>query len=668
MDTAAAAQLAEAPAQAEAARAIALSVDTAPLDPLNGIPRALVARAESKAEIVAAFGVFEGRSCRTLGATLESFVAEYNRGEIEVSAGTREMFAEISGPSLQRDWRRFEKSGIAGLIPGYGKRRGDSIIARNPAMREFVIASILHNPRVNTAWLLAGIKARFLDAPEIPSAVSLWRYCCEWKRQNPALFMRIADPDGWKNRAMLALGDAAAGITRVNQRWEIDGTKSDAFVWTEIETKTGKMQMIGLIDIQSRRKAALLAPSESSQAVADLLIKAFGILGMPDEIVSDRGAAFLSARTQRAMIRLGIKWTAVRAYSGEKKPFIERGGMGSVLHMFFENLPGYSGHNPAEASAIRKRRSFAQRRGQNLAKLYRVELSAPELQTLLDQYLEHVDGNRRQADRIPNEVIAEAARRGQIRRVADDRLLDLLLAEDGIATVTKKGLRVKNSFYWDEANALEPFIGQRVQYVRTRDQGKVIVYSADSAPRFLCIAVDPEFLGMDRQVLAIAAKQDQRAKTNAKLEDLRRLKKTHHPETVYREIIDNAVARAAVMLPTAGEDAVSALPYRSPALTAAAEALAALDAPAEPVPHDAETLRAGDLALEEIERRHEIRDLQLSDDELDALWLAIRRDPRALTLREQRFLAHYKHSAKSWADCYETTPEFQALTLRMSAA
>src|ERR1019366_648671 len=100
---------------AEAARSLAPLVDSS-VDPLGGIPRALVMRAEAKAEIVAAFRAFKGRSCRALGVTLKSFVAQHNRGEIEVSAGTREMFPDISAPSLQRDWRRFEKSGIAGLI------------------------------------------------------------------------------------------------------------------------------------------------------------------------------------------------------------------------------------------------------------------------------------------------------------------------------------------------------------------------------------------------------------------------------------------------------------------------------------------------------------------------------------------------------------------------
>jgi len=640
--------------------AAALPVVTAPVDPLDGIPRALIARALAKAEIVAAFRACRGRSCRTLNATGASFVERYNSENEKVSAETRALYPTIEWPSLQRDWRRFEKSGISGLIPGYGGRRGDTIIARIPLMREFVIAQIAHNPRVRARFVLDGIGVRFAN-DRIPDLRSVERFIRDWKRKNGSLFQRVADPDLWKSRHMLALGDADAGITRVGQLFEIDGTKSDAFVLTEIETKTGKMQMIAVLDVKSRRMVAHLAPSESSQAIAELLIKAFPILGIPDEIKSDRGAASLSERTQRAMARLGIKWTAVRAYCGEKKPFIERGGMGSVLHGFFENVPGYSGHSPAEASAIRKRASFAQRRGQNLAKLYRVELTGPELQGLLDRWLEHLYGNRKHrglGGRTPNEVFAEAERRGQVRRVADDRLLDLILGEDGAAVVGKKGLRVGNVFYWDDA--LVEHVGGTVQFVRTRDAGKLIVYTADAAPRFICIAVDPEALGLDREVLAIAAKQRQTVVMRQGMDELRALKRKHRPDKLYREILDHAVAKTAAMLPAPAEAGAVALPYRSAALTAAAAALEALDAPAEPAPHDESDLREGAEALRELMNRKTRREALLNRDQLWDLWIAIRRAGRPLTEREQAFLSRFGNTAESWAISYESTSDYQA--------
>ncbi len=652
------------PPQAASSGGARMSFSEPSIDPLDGIPKKIAARAKAVAEIVVAFRAFKGKSCRTLQATGESFVALYNHGQVEtVSAGARELYGEISWPTLQRDWRRYEKYGIAGVIRGYGKRRGDSIIARNPSMRDFVIAQIAHNPKVNAPFVLEGIEERFPN-DQIPSLGAVQKFIRDWKRQNHSLYVRIEDPAGWRNRHMLAIGDADANITRVNQLWEIDGTPADSYVLGTVETPGGRLHVMGLIDVLSRKPVVHLAPVESSNAIAELLIKAISLRGVPDEISHDNGSGFVSARTERGIARLGIAWPAMPAYSGWKKPFIER-GFGTILHSFFVNVPGFIGHDVKQASKIRERNGYAPGKGarRNMRRLYRITLTAPELQDLLDKWLEHIYGNKKHSGlggRTPNEVFAEADRRGQVRRVADERLLDVLLGEDGIATVGKKGIRVDNAFYWDEGNALEAYIEQGVQYVRTRDQGRLMIFSGDGT-KFICVAINPESAGLDRQVMAIAAKQDQSAKMNARIEELRDLKKQQRPETVYREIIESAAGRSAASLDVGAVSNPAALPYRSAALTAAAAALEAIDASAEVAPHDEATLREGTEALNDIEARREIRELQLDDDELDALWLAIRREPRVLTLREQRYLAHFKHEPESWAENYETTDEFRAM-------
>lgn len=558
-------QLVERPALSDDARAVTLPVvaaPLAPLDPLDGIPTKIAARAVAMAEIVDAFRAVKGRSCRTLGQTLDLFCAHYNLEQVQVSAATRELWPDIAAPTLQKAWRRFEKSGIAGLVPGYGKRRGDSIIARNTLMREFVIAQIAHNPKVNAPFVLEGIEARFPNA-QIPSLGAVQKFMCSWKQQNHSLYMRIEDPAGWKSRHMLAIGDADANITRVNQLWEADGTPNDAYVLGTVETPGGRLHLMATIDVASHRIVAHLAPVESSNAVAELLIKAISLNGVPDEIKHDNGAGFVSERTNRGIARLGIAWPATAAYSGWKKPFIER-GIRTMMHSFFVNVPGFIGHDVKEASKIRERAGYAPGRGarRNMRRLYRIELTAPELQDLLDKWLEHVYGNKKQSGlggRTPNEIFAEADRRGQVRRVAE-RLLDVLLGEDGVAVVGKKGIRVDNAFYWDEGNALEAYIEQGVQYVRTRDQGKLIIFSGDGT-KFICVAINPESAGLDRQVMAIAAKQDQNRKMSARMDGLRALKKKFRPEQLFREIIDHAAARAAVTIPA--ESNIEPLPYLS---------------------------------------------------------------------------------------------------------
>ena len=66
-------QLVERPALSDDARAVTLPVvaaPLAPLDPLDGIPTKIAARAVAMAEIVDAFRAVKGRSCRTLDKRL----------------------------------------------------------------------------------------------------------------------------------------------------------------------------------------------------------------------------------------------------------------------------------------------------------------------------------------------------------------------------------------------------------------------------------------------------------------------------------------------------------------------------------------------------------------------------------------------------------------------
>jgi hypothetical protein len=64
--------------------------------------------------------------------------------------------------------------------------------------------------------------------------------------------------------------------------------------------------------------------------------------------------------------------------------------------------------------------------------------------------------------------------------------------------------------------------------------------------------------------------------------------------------------------------------------------------------------------------RMAFRDLMLSDDELDELWIAIRHAPRELSNRENAFLAHFGNTPESWAGSYESSDEYRALKRRLA--
>jgi putative transposase len=540
----------------------------------SGVAHHILARADARVEIAVAFERTRA-GAPSLARALRDFAAAYDAGAIAVSAATRALFPRRSAESIQRDWRRWRRGGAAALLSR--RKRRVRIIDSVPAMGELVLAMIAHQPHVRVRRIHEALAVRFPNVRFSYSAVRDWRRT--WGRENPALMMRLRDPDDYKRKFSLAIGDAAADIVRVDQLWEIDGTK------LEVQCTDGLFHLNAVIDVRSRRMVATLSPSASAAATAGLLRKSIAAFGVPEKIKSDWGGEYLNARIERAAHRLGIVWQKVaRPYAGELKPFVER-GQGTVLHMFFEQCPGFKGHNVRQNAEIKARHSFQARRGErrNIAKLYNVALSSGELQALLDRWLAAVYENRAHrglGGRTPREVWAAGEARGEVRRVSEMRALDLLLAEDGEAVVGTKGVRVSGAFFWDDA--LIEWLGRKVQWVRTRDAGQLVICSADGE-QFICIALDLAAAGIDRQVVAIAAKAREKQVMREQLDELRRLKRAHRPERLLDEIIQHAAARAAVALP-ADVPLVESLPYRTDALRAASDALAALDAAPAPAP------------------------------------------------------------------------------------
>jgi len=203
-------------------------------------------------------------------------------------------------------------------------------------------------------------------------------------------------------------------------------------------------------------------------------------------------------------------------YAGYLKPFVER-MIGTIVRGFLENQEGFGGHNVVEKEEIRKSNSFPQRRGgrRKMAQLYNVKLPQRELQDRGDKWVKCDYANQKQAHRggkCPNELFSEADARGEIKRV-DERVLDLSLAPNGSASVTKKGFHIDGRLYW--ADELIEHQGERLDYVLTADLGRIAVYTAGDAPRFVCIAIDVDAAGLDRRVIAIAALDAQSKKVES---------------------------------------------------------------------------------------------------------------------------------------------------------
>ena len=229
----------------------------------------------------------------------------------------------------------------------------------------------------------------------------LVRYIRQWKRNNvlPTSIIHKGEDKVIGNFSP-ALGNKSANITRINERVEIDSTKLDviiniadlarthglAITKEDRESWQKRYCLIGLIDVYSGVRCYHLSDTENSTGIARAIAKYISLYGKPECLVTDNGRAFTSKELQEILVRLDIKHSTTKAYSGQDKPFIER-SFGELQNHLSEWVRGYIGHNVEQRTAIESFFSRATRRlkrGQksNIKDLYTLQ----EMQKSIDSY------------------------------------------------------------------------------------------------------------------------------------------------------------------------------------------------------------------------------------------------------------------------------------------
>ncbi|HLW69012.1 MAG TPA: DDE-type integrase/transposase/recombinase [Candidatus Binataceae bacterium] len=416
----------------------------------------------------------------------------------------------------------------------------------------------LRAPRIREAMAV-----RFPEA-QLPSLTTIKDYTKRWRIENPALEEALNDPDRFKAKHRTKIAHADTDVVRLAQLWEIDGTTGD------IMLKNGRRYTIlTVIDIYSRRSMFLVAPSESASAAARLICKAITAWGVPEEIAGDNGAGFVSEYLQRLLADLGIIYTARPPFRPELKSHVERMNR-TLSHEFFPMLPGFTGHSVAEQQARRARQSFAARFGKNRAELFEAALTAEELQIKIDIWADKVYGERPHkglAGRIPNAVAA--AWRGGVRFI-DDRAELELLAQAAVKRKIVAG-RVTIEGVDFIAEELSTHCGEQVTVFPhpSGNMGLIYVFRETRRGReALCVAVNPERAGIDRDTLAITARRFQNKFINERRAETRRLVKRINPASLADEVLKYATENAPTVVPE--HERIS---YQTPALTAAREAI-----------------------------------------------------------------------------------------------
>lgn len=459
-------------------------------------------KAEARGEIVDAFDRFsEGKK---LTEATARFLRRYNAGNnhLGISLPVYELFETISKASLNR-WRGLKKTfGLVGLLESTRNRK--SFGALTPDMQHYIIG--VKRKKINTrpVRICEYLRNKF-SGPDVdlPSDATIRRFISTWEQENASLVAFLKDPDKWRSDFQAAFGNASEKAKCFLHMVEFDNTPAD------IMCADGKRYTItGAIDIFSRKAACQVVPTAKSQAVANLMRWIILNWGLFDVAILDNGQDYASKHIEAACGAMGIEIDFTPPFTPEDKPHIER-FFRSMSMMLFEELSGYIGHCVADRKAIESQKSFAQRMfGKD--EVIECRLMPDDLQDIINVWLDNIYHQRehRTLGKSPEARAGESSQ--PVKRILDERVLDILLAPVGKPSVLKKGIRFDNGIY--AAVELATYIGERVQIRRDlADAGKLYVFDAES--KYICIAKDNSLEGISVEDANIARKRQKKRVT-----------------------------------------------------------------------------------------------------------------------------------------------------------
>lgn len=513
------------------------------------------------------------------------FAQAYEFGEIPVSKAIREAYPAISARSAQRWVTDYERGNFSALIDHRNgdALRGGGVFADTPLLAAYAKKLMLDKPHIKTEFLHQLLETASIDAEtgevlfSAPSYHQVYRFRKAWIAENSELYLQQTNPDAWKNSAMVAYGSASEDVKALNQRWEMDATPAD---WLLMDTdgKKRRYTVSCIVDVFSRRAIVVLARTPKTQTHCFALRLALLAWGVPQQIVTDNGADYQAEHFKRVLDALGIEHRTTHPFSGEEKPHVER-FIGTLNHSILELLPNFVGHNVAERKAIEARRSFAERlarKGEivDFADVVDGSCSGEFLQERINEWLLGIYHQREHSGIATSPFLRAASWNGEIRKITDERSLDVLLArpagQNGKRSVQKKGILLDGAWFISPALARIQ-TGHMVDVFETEDLGRIIVHYENE---FVCVAECPERTGVNRAEIAAKADAEQKERLR---EERRRLKAEtkNAPDTdelVARHLREKAEAAGKLAQPNFG-----AIEYQSHGLEQAGRATRAID-------------------------------------------------------------------------------------------
>ncbi len=371
------------------------------------------------------------------------FADLYNqRSAPGVEEGWYDRIDHLSAPNLDLLRRRFRQFGLPGLLTAYGKKYGNSY-AITPLMKIFIAAQLKLNPSIRPQRIFEMIEKFFPDS-KTPSLKSVGNFIKkQWTgkcARNRELFTLQKDPREWRNRYMPAFGDMSADVPYFGHTWEQDSSPCDV-ICADGKRYAG----IFTIDVYSRRRKVVWAPSSKSTVIAACTREALLDWGIPKRVRKDNGTDYSSLHIEAIYIALAVETPPLPTHTPEAKPFVER-AIGSFMRYLAEILPGYCGHSVGDRQAIRERGHWMKRL-LSPGEPVRLPITAVQLKEISDSYITTMEDkpHRSLRGKSPLQVSLESPQ--QPEKIRDERVLDMLLAPVTFRTVQKKGVHLDDGFY-----------------------------------------------------------------------------------------------------------------------------------------------------------------------------------------------------------------------------
>ena len=487
-------------------------------------------RISAKLDIIRAFNRYLTDCGFTLTARRDAFANAYNLRALELDKDTYYHIESLTVATLIRWQSVIKKQGVQGLGGNYGKNKGTSIIDTNTDIKGTILAMISAYPHIGCKNIMRKLRIEFTQ-DALPSYRTLQRWVASWKGSNASLHMAMTNPDKYRSKFKSASGSASENVTYLNQIWEMDSTPAD------IQLKCGnRYNIVGCIDIYSRRLTLTVSKSSTARAVAGCLRKAILKWGLPTTIKTDNGADYVSRHIAGVIETLQIEQTICPPFSPEKKPHIER-VFKTFSHGVLELMPGFVGHNVAERTDIEQRKAFSKRLFEKDT-IINPELTAQDLQHFCDDWCENVYHQERHGTLKMSPAKKARDFVGDIYHIENERALDMLLlppaSGGGVRTINKKGLSADGALYMHAS--MGGYEGKKVKVLLSdEDWGHAYVFDMDGT--FICKALCPDRVDVSREDMARHKKQEQAKILKEQKKELNGFKKKYNAKTSGMDIL-----------------------------------------------------------------------------------------------------------------------------------